>query len=100
VLIYRKYYGWTFTVRITALMFVTMVLAALAVAGIFDLLGLIPSGPRPSRASIFGGVHVDYKLALNLVATAIFAILLWLTARGRHEDRASAGHPHVAAHSH
>jgi hypothetical protein len=100
VLIYRKYYGWTFTVRITALMFVTMVLAALAVAGIFDLLGLIPSGPRPSRASIFGGVHVDYKLALNLVATAIFAILLWLTARGRHEDSASAGHPHVAAHSH
>ena len=30
VLAYRKYYGWPFTVRIVALMFVTMVLAALA----------------------------------------------------------------------
>jgi uncharacterized protein len=27
--IYRKYYGWRFALRITALMFVTMVLAAL-----------------------------------------------------------------------
>src|SRR4051795_5552692 len=49
ILIYRKYYGAGFTLRITALMFVTMVLAALAVDGLFSLLGLIPTGPRPSR---------------------------------------------------
>jgi uncharacterized protein len=80
VAIYRKYYGTGFALRITALMFVTMVLAALAVAGAFHLLGISPSGPRPSRAAIFGSVRVDYKLVLNVVATTIFAALVWLTA--------------------
>ena len=83
VLAYRKYYGWPFTVRIVALMFVTMVLAALALDGAFSALGLIPTGPRPSRASVFGGVSVDYKLFLNLLALGVFAALMRLTrARG------------------
>ena len=81
LLIYRKYYGTTFTVRITALMFVTMVIAALIVDGMFNALGLIPTGPRPTRAAIFSSIHVDYKLALNLLGVAIFAALFWLTAR-------------------
>ncbi|HEY7632330.1 MAG TPA: permease [Thermoleophilaceae bacterium] len=79
VLIYRKYYGTSFALRITALMFVTMVLAALAVDGVFSALGLIPTGPRPSRNDIFGSIQVDYKLALNIVGTAIFAALFLLT---------------------
>src|SRR4051794_15820008 len=49
VLIYRKYYGAAFTARISALMLVTMMVAALVVAGVFSVLGLVPSGPRPSR---------------------------------------------------
>ncbi|MGZ6617181.1 MAG: permease, partial [Solirubrobacteraceae bacterium] len=65
LLIYHKYYGMKFTVRITALMLVTMAIAALAVGGLFSLLGAIPSGPRPSRADIFGQVTVNYKLFLN-----------------------------------
>ena len=81
LLIYRKYYGTRFTVRITALMFVTMVIAALIVNGLFSALGLVPTGPRPTRADIFSAVHVDYKLALNLLGLAIFAGLFWLTAR-------------------
>src|SRR6201995_3619727 len=60
VVIYRKYYGRAFALRITALMFVTMVVAALLVAGLFSLLGLTPSGPRPDRADIFGAIHLDY----------------------------------------
>ena len=81
LLIYRKYYGTRFTMRITALMFVTMVIAALIVNGIFSALGLVPTGPRPTRADIFSAIHVDYKLALNLLGLAIFAGLFWLTAR-------------------
>ena len=81
LLIYRKYYGARFTVRITALMFVTMVIAALIVNGIFSALGLVPTGPRPTRSDIFSAVHLDYKLALNLLGLAIFAALFWLTAR-------------------
>jgi uncharacterized protein len=79
--IYRKYYGTKFTVRITGLMFVTMVIAALIVNGIFSALGLLPTGPRPTRADIFSSIHLDYKLALNVLGVAIFAALFWLTAR-------------------
>jgi uncharacterized membrane protein YraQ (UPF0718 family) len=79
--IYRKYYGWAFAVRITALMFVTMVIAALIVDAIFSGLNLIPSGVRPSRSDIFGSVKVDYKLFLNVIGVAVFATLFGLTMR-------------------
>ncbi len=78
VLAYRKYYGTEFALRITALMFVTIVIAALIVDGVFGLAGLLPTGPRPSRADVFGSVRLDYKLFLNLIGTAIFAVLVWL----------------------
>ena len=86
LLAYRKYYGTTYTIRITALMFVTMVIAALIVDGIFSALGLIPTGPRPTRADIFSQVQVNYKLALNLLATAVFIGLFWLTKRRGAKD--------------
>ncbi len=79
VAIYRKYYGNAFAARITALMFVTMVIAALIVAGLFGGAGLIPT-TRPSRADVFGSVGVDYKLFLNILGAAIFVALFWLTA--------------------
>jgi uncharacterized protein len=81
VAIYRRYYGAAFAVRITALMLVTMVLAGLAVDGLFTVAGLIPQGPRPSRAAVFGAVRLDYKLALDVVATVVFAGLVLLTLR-------------------
>jgi uncharacterized protein len=77
--IYRKYYGTAFALRITALMFVTMVLAALVVDGIFSAAGLIPSGSRPTRSDIFGTISLNYKLFLNVLAVAIFAALFLLT---------------------
>jgi uncharacterized protein len=98
VLAYRKYYGWSFALRITALMFVTIVLAALVIDGLFSAADLIPTGPRPSRADVFGSIQVDYKLFLNILGTAIFAALFWLTMRrgatdpvcGMKVDRAKA----------
>jgi len=98
ILIYRKYYGWPFTVRITALMFVTMVLASLAIDGLFSAVGLIPTGARPSRRDIFGTISVDYKLFLNVLGLLIFGALFWMTARrgatdpvcGMKVDRAKA----------
>jgi len=85
---YRKYYGTAFALRITALMFVTTVIAALIVDGLFGVLDLIPTGPRPTRDDIFGSVELDYKLALNVFGVAIFSALLWLTVLDR--DRANA----------
>ncbi|MDQ2895817.1 MAG: permease [Actinomycetota bacterium] len=81
IVVYRKYYGLEYTVRIVALMFVTMVAAGLIVNGLFSTLGILPSGLRPTRSNIFGAVHVDYKLFLNLLGIAIFSALFWLTAR-------------------
>ena len=88
VAFYRQAYGGRFTARIVALMFVTMVLAALIVAGAFHLLGWVPSGPRPNRADVFGAVRVDYKLALNAVGVAVFAALVGLDRR-RAPDQAT-----------
>jgi uncharacterized membrane protein YraQ (UPF0718 family) len=93
VLAYRKYYGTEFALRITALMFVTIVVAALIVDGLFGLAGLIPTGPRPTRTDIFGQVQVDYKLFLNLAATAVFAALFRLR-------RGQTGNAHCEMHSH
>jgi len=81
VAIYRKYYGTRYALRIVALMFVTMVLAALIVDGLFSAGGLIPTGARPSRGDIFGTIGVDYKLFLNMLGVIVFAAMFWLTQR-------------------
>jgi hypothetical protein len=100
--IYRKYYGTAYALRIAALMFVTMVIAALIIAGGFSALGLIPHGPRPTRADVFSAVRVNYKLFLNLAGLVIFAGLFGLTKRrgvtdpvcGMTVDRRRALHDH------
>jgi hypothetical protein len=86
VAIYRKYYGGAFAARITGLMVVTMIVAALVVSAAFDALGLIPTGPRPTRTDIFSAVHVDFKLALNVLGTVIFVALLALTVKRGETD--------------
>jgi uncharacterized protein len=108
VAIYRKYYGTKFALRIVALMFVTMVIAALVIDALFSGLGLIPTGPRPSRGDIFGTIGIDYKLFLNILGVAIFGALFWLTARrgatdpmcGMKVDRAKAVAKTVAGETH
>ena len=80
LVVYRKYYGTAFALRITALMLVTMILAALAVDGLFSVFGLVPSD-RPSTDDVFGSVQLDYKLVLNVLALAVFAVLMYLTLR-------------------
>jgi uncharacterized protein len=94
IAIYRKFYGSSYALRTVALMYLTMVLAALAVTALFSVLGLLPSGPRPSRAHVFGTVALDYKLLLNLLALAGFAALLRLS---RSAGATPAGGPTGAA---
>jgi uncharacterized membrane protein YraQ (UPF0718 family)/YHS domain-containing protein len=80
IVIYRKYYGTRFALRITALMFVTIVIAALLVDALFGGLGLIPHA-RPTRADIFGSVKVDYKLFTNVLGLLVFSALMGLSIR-------------------
>jgi uncharacterized membrane protein YraQ (UPF0718 family)/YHS domain-containing protein len=97
VVAYRKYYGTGFALRITALMFVTMVLAALIIDLVFSGLGLIPD-TRPTTGDVFGSIELDYKLALNVLGALIFVALIGLTMRrgatdpvcGMRVDRAKA----------
>jgi uncharacterized protein len=80
VLAYRKYYGTAFALRITALMFVTMVTAALIVDLVFGALGLIPTD-RPGTEDVFGTIELDYKAVLNAVALVVFVTLFAITFR-------------------
>jgi uncharacterized membrane protein YraQ (UPF0718 family)/YHS domain-containing protein len=80
VAIYRKYYGTAFALRISALMLLTMIAAALVVDGLFSVAGLVPT-TRPSADDVFGEIALDYKLVLNVIALAAFAALIALTRR-------------------
>ena len=75
IVAYRKYYGTSFALRITALMFVTMVIAALIINARLRRTRADPDRGTPSRGDIFGAIHLDYKLALNILGVAIFAAL-------------------------
>src|SRR4051795_1232492 len=80
VAIYRKYYGTAFALRISALMLVTLIVAALLIDALFGAVGLVPSA-RPSADDVFGGIALDYKLVLNVIALGVFAALIALTRR-------------------
>lgn len=80
IAIYRKFYGTKFAIRLVALMFVTMVIAALIVDLTFGAINLIPES-RPTTEDVFGSVEVDYKLFLTIAGAAIFSALWWLARR-------------------
>jgi uncharacterized protein len=85
VVAYRKYYGMSFALRITALMFVTMVVAALLVDVVFGALDLIPS-TRPSTEDVFGSIELNYKAVLNALGLVGFLVLFAMTMRGGATD--------------
>jgi hypothetical protein len=97
VAIYRKYYGWPFTVRIVGLMLLTMTLAALAIDALFSAADLIPT-TRPSRDDIFGSVELDYKLLLNLLGTIAFTVLFWLSRRDTAATHSCPAHAQPSSH--
>jgi uncharacterized protein len=80
VIAYRKFYGRTFAMRMVALMFVTMVAAALIVDLLFGLAGLIPT-ERPPTEDVFGTIELNYKFALNLLGLLIFGTFAVLSRR-------------------
>lgn len=72
--IYRKYYGWRMTVRLTALMYVAMVLAGYAVEILFQLLQLIPN--ERNATVLEASVSWNYTTALNIIFLSITALLV------------------------
>ena len=81
VIAYTKYYGRELTARLVAIMFAAIVLAALAVDGVFSAAGLVPS-TRPSIDSITSrGISWNYTTFLNIIFLAVAAGLFGLTLR-------------------
>jgi len=98
VIAYTKYYGRDLTARLVAIMFAAIVLAALAVDGIFSAAGLVPT-IRPSINSITSrGISWNYTTFLNIVFLGVAAALFGLTLRPRPRPHAialeHAGHGH------
>jgi YHS domain-containing protein len=81
VLVYRKYYGGRVTVRLVAIMFLAIVVAALLVDGLFALLGLTPETRPPIESITERGISWNYTTALNAVFLVVAAALLALTFR-------------------
>ena len=81
VLIYLRYYGRRVTVRLVAIMFVSMAAAALAVDAVFGAADLIPTA-RPSIDSITEReIGWNYTTFLNIVFFVVAAALFSLTIR-------------------
>jgi uncharacterized protein len=105
LLVYRKYYGTRFALKLTALMLAAIVAAALAIDGLFSALGLIPEG-RPSIDSITDrGISLNYTAVLNAIFTVVGGLLLWLTITGGATDPVCGmrvdrhATPHIADHA-
>jgi uncharacterized membrane protein YraQ (UPF0718 family)/YHS domain-containing protein len=81
LLVYRKYYGTRFALKLATLMLGAMVAAALLVDLAFSAADLVPE-TRPSIESITErGISLNYTAVLNVIFTLVAAALLWLTVR-------------------
>lgn len=67
--IYRKYYGGRTAVRLLLAFYLAMVLAALLVAAIFTLSGMVPEPGHASAGS--ASIKLDYTAILNMLFGAI-----------------------------
>jgi uncharacterized protein len=94
LLIYRKYYGSAFALRISALMLAAIVVAAVLVDLLFASAGLI-GHVRPSRGEIFGRVTLGYTFAANAIAAGVACALLGLSLR----RQAGGVHRHAVRHA-
>lgn len=73
--IYRKYYGMRVAALLSGLFYVAMAGAGYIVELVFGALGLVPGDRRVSVLQ--QAVGWNYTTVLNIIATAVSAILVW-----------------------
>ncbi|PAU94289.1 permease [Aliifodinibius salipaludis] len=71
-----KYYGWRVALYIAGIMFVSIVLTALILNGLFSLLDIVPESRRV--VSEITQFKIDYTFWMNLIFIWIASILIWL----------------------
>jgi uncharacterized membrane protein YraQ (UPF0718 family) len=88
--VHSKYYGWRYTLYLSALLYVCMVAAGITVHYVYALLGIIPT-ERPALQEMVR-FAVDYTLFLNLGFLLVAGLLLWIHfgSRRRSQQAGSA----------
>ena len=86
VAVNAKYYGWRTALYIAAVMYVSIVITALALATAFSALGIVPDSGRAVEDIVRFGI--DYTFWLNIAAVAAAAVMVWLSFRHRQEQGA------------
>lgn len=74
--IHIKYYGWRYALFLSALLYVSMVLAGITTHYLFVLAEQIPESRPPLSEMVRFGI--DYTLFLNLIFAVIASVLFWL----------------------
>lgn len=100
IVAYRKYYGTKAAAYITGVLFVSMVVAGIAVDLLFAGAGLIPEGARPEPAMSHASFEWNYTTWLNFIAIAVGAVLVYLHFRNRGGGEDAPGHEEKEAHAH
>ncbi|NGP75512.1 permease [Balneolaceae bacterium YR4-1] len=70
-----KYYGWRVALYIAGVMFVSIVITALILNGLFSLLGIVPESQR--AIAEITQFKIDYTFWMNLIFVWIAAWLAW-----------------------
>jgi hypothetical protein len=71
-----KYYGWKVALYIAGIMYISIVLTALILNGLFSVLGIVPESARV--VSEITQFKIDYTFWMNIVFAIIAAALIWL----------------------
>ena len=83
---YRKYYGNRVAFFMTLGFFLSMVGAGLVVDLLFNLVGLVPKGPRPPSAILHAGFSWNYTTWLNIAALVLGGVFVFLHVRRSRSD--------------
>lgn len=76
ILIYRKYYGGRAALSLTAILYVSMVVAGIVVDLVFAAVGLIPKGPRPENVMSHAMIRWNYTSWFDVIAGVVAIVLL------------------------
>jgi uncharacterized membrane protein YraQ (UPF0718 family) len=74
-----KYYGWRVALYIAGIMFVSIVLTAIILNGLFGLFGILPQSHK--QIAQITQFEIDYTFWMNIVFIFIAGMLAWLNKK-------------------
>jgi uncharacterized protein len=92
--VHHKYYGWSYTLYLSALLYVCMVAAGVTVHYLFAAASMIPD-QRPALQEMVR-FAIDHTFFLNIAFLAIGAVLFWVGRRSGPSDGERRGKGQLA----